>query len=410
MTANLNNAVISDLRQLLMPMALTQCEGRSIVSFSGRHRIGIGDDGAARSLAVNLDEQGLHALATAAHWARGLSDSHADFVGRFAALESACARKVGAAAIVHGALAGWQLQRALQMLGEHLDQAIELDDIATACRVSRAHFAKAFRRSMGVPPYRWRLELRLAIARRAVVDTSESLTRIAQSLGFQQMTHFSHAFVRATGMSPRQWRRTFQSTHRIGVAGAQADVLQIMQMDDGDDLFVHLELLHAPGDVIVDALRILLVATLREDRSFDDCAEVLVEALHLCSTQARLAGKPDSAGGGQLAEWQVELARQLLSTPSEDTSIALVAAACGTSPGYFSKAFRATVGMCPRRWQAHSRVDRAKSLLETSTRMMIDIAGDCGFTEQSHFNHTFTRLVGCNPGAWRMQHQQARAG
>jgi AraC-like DNA-binding protein len=409
MTANLNSAVTSDLRQLLLPIAFTQSEGRAIVSFSGRRSIGI-EVGAARSHDIQLGEPGLQALATVGRWAGGLSDSRADFVARFAALQSAWSRKVGAAAIVHGALAGWQLQRALGMLGEHLDQAVDLGEIAAACRVSRAHFAKAFRRSMGIPPYRWRLERRLAIARRALIDTSDSLTVIAQSLGFRQMTHFSHAFVRATGMSPRQWRRTFQSTHWIGAAGAPEDMMQIMQMDDGDDLFIHLELLHAPDDAIVDALLILLSATLRADRCPDGSIDVLIQALHLCSTQARLAGKPDSAGGGQLAEWQVELARQLLSTPSEDASIAVAAAACGTSPGYFSKAFRATVGMCPRRWQAHSRVDRAKSLLETSTRMMIDIAGDCGFTEQSHFNHTFTRLVGCNPGAWRMQHQQARAG
>jgi len=247
------------------------------------------------------------------------------------------------------------------------------------------------------------------MARRALIETVEPLTRIAQLLGFQQMTHFSHAFVRATGMSPRQWRRTFQSTNWVGAQSGNAAPLQHVQMDFGDDLFVHLELLHSPDDLIVDAIRTLLAAALREEGRLDGSAEVLVEALHLCSKRARLAGKPCKADRGQLADWQVALARELLSTPSEDASIAVVAAACGTSPGYFSKAFRATLGMCPRRWQAHARVERAKAMLESSTRMMIDIAGECGFTEQSHFNHTFTRLVGCNPGAWRILHQQADA-
>lgn len=409
MTISLNSAVTDDLRQLLLPMALTQCEGRTIVSFSSRSRIRADGEGASRPPHVHLGEVGLHALATAGQWARGLNETHRDFVSRFGALEWAWSRKAGTGAIVHGALAGWQLHKALQMLGERLDLSIELDEIALSCRVSRAHFAKAFRRSMGIPPYRWRLELRLAMARRALIETVEPLTRIAQLLGFQQMTHFSHAFVRATGMSPRQWRRTFQSTNWASAQSGNEAPLQHVQMDFGDDLFVHLELLHSPDDLIVDAIRTLLAAALREEGCLDGSAEVLVEALHLCSGQARLAGKPCKATRGQLADWQVALARELLSTTSEDASIAVVAAACGTSPGYFSKAFRATLGMCPRRWQAHARVERAKALLESSTRMMIDIAGECGFTEQSHFNHTFTRLVGCNPGTWRILHQQADA-
>lgn len=409
MTISLNSAVTNDLRQLLLPVALTQCEGRTIVSFSGQSRICTDNEGASRPSHVYLGEEGLHALATVDQWVQGLNDTHRDFASRFRALEWAWLRKAGPGAIVHGALAGWQLHKALQMLGERLDLSIELDDIALSCRVSRAHFAKAFRRSVGIPPYRWRLELRLAMARRALIETVEPLTRIAQLLGFQQMTHFSHAFVRATGMSPRQWRKTFQSTNWVGAQSGNVAPLQHVQMDFGDDLFVHLELLHSPDNLIVEAIRTLLAAALREEGRLDGSAEVLVEALHLCSEQARLAGKPCKATRGQLADWQVALARELLSTTSEDASIAVVAAACGTSPGYFSKAFRATLGMCPRRWQAHARVELAKELLESSTRMMIDIAGECGFTEQSHFNHTFTRLVGCNPGAWRIQHQQADA-
>jgi AraC-like DNA-binding protein len=409
MTVSLNSAVTDGLRQLLLPVALTQCEGRTIVSFAGRGRICTDDEAAYRPPYVHLGEEGLHALATVGQWARGLNDTHREFACRFGALESIWFRKAGPETIVHGALAGWQLHKALQMLGEHLDLAIELDDIALGCRVSRAHFAKAFRRSMGVPPYRWRLELRLAKARRALIETLEPLTRIARMLGFQQMTHFSHAFVRATGMSPRQWRRTFQSTHWVGVQSGHAIPSQNVRTDFGDDLFVHLELLHSVDDSIVDAIRTLLTAALREESCLDGSTEVLVEALHLCSGQARLAEKPCKASRGKLADWQVTLARQLLATPSEDASIAVVAAACGTSPGYFSKAFRATLGICPRRWQAHARVEQAKALLESSTRMMIDIAGECGFTEQSHFNHTFTRLVGCNPGAWRTLHQQAGA-
>lgn len=409
MTISLNSAVTDNLRQLLFPVALTQVEGRTIVSFSGRGRVCTDGAGGSPLSHVILGEDGLRALATVGRWVRGLDVTHRDFIARMNALEHAWSRRAGSGAIVHGALAGWQLQKALSMLGADLDRSVELDDIALSCRISRAHFAKAFRRSVGVPPYRWRLELRLAMARRALIETSDPLPRVAHLLGFQQMTHFSHAFVRATGMSPRQWRKTFQSTQWVGAQSSHAAPLQSVQMDFGDELSIHLELLHSPGDAVVDAIRILLQAALREDGGLDGSADVLVEALHLCSVQARLAGKPCKVAGEQLADWQVALARELLSKSSEDASIAVVAEACGTSPGYFSKAFRATLGMCPRRWQAHARVERAKELLLSSTRMMIDIAGECGFTEQSHFNHTFMRLVGCNPGEWRILHQQVDA-
>jgi AraC family transcriptional regulator len=34
---------------------------------------------------------------------------------------------------------------------------------------------------------------------------------------------------------------------------------------------------------------------------------------------------------------------------------------------------------------------------------LAEIALDCGFSEQSHFTRTFTRMVGTSPGEWRRQ-------
>jgi len=108
-----------------------------------------------------------------------------------------------------GALAAWQKRKALDMLGENLAEPVSIEAVAAACRLSRAHFTRAFGSSVGVAPYRWRMERRMALARRLLADTDRSYVDIAAACGFSEMSHFSHAFAQAVGMCPRRWRQGF---------------------------------------------------------------------------------------------------------------------------------------------------------------------------------------------------------
>jgi AraC family transcriptional regulator len=90
-------------------------------------------------------------------------------------------------------------------------------------------------------------------------------------------------------------------------------------------------------------------------------------------------------------------------------TIADVARECRLTPSYFAKAFRRTTGMSPLQYLTDLRVQKAKSLLQSSTLPLADIAIICGFGDQSYFTRVFTRSVGTSPGAWRRAMAQSTA-
>ncbi|HDR9205236.1 TPA: helix-turn-helix transcriptional regulator [Burkholderia vietnamiensis] len=105
---------------------------------------------------------------------------------------------------------------------------------------------------------------------------------------------------------------------------------------------------------------------------------------------------------GVLSPAKVALAKELLMEKANlGASIEEVANECDLSRGYFIRAFSRTTGRTPHQWLLEQRVTRARHLIETSDMTLAEIAADCGFSDQSHLNRVFLRVIGHPPGAWR---------
>ncbi|WP_323392213.1 AraC family transcriptional regulator [Streptomyces jumonjinensis] len=74
----------------------------------------------------------------------------------------------------------------------------------------------------------------------------------------------------------------------------------------------------------------------------------------------------------------------------------------GTSPFALLRAFKAAYGMPPHTWLTDARVRRARRLLDSGSTAA-EAAVAVGFTDQSHLNRHFTRIVGVPPGAYRRE-------
>ena len=109
--------------------------------------------------------------------------------------------------------AGWlralgdpRIARALRLMHGDPARAWHLDELATACAMSRTTFAFHFKAAAGVAPLTYLTQWRMRLAERALREEKRPIAAIAQTLGYASESAFSNAFKRVTGQSPKAFR------------------------------------------------------------------------------------------------------------------------------------------------------------------------------------------------------------
>lgn len=119
------------------------------------------------------------------------------------------------------------------------------------------------------------------------------------------------------------------------------------------------------------------------------------------AARAAVTETPKKTTGG-LTPWRESLAKQLiLDRLSETVEVTDLARACALSRSHFSRAFKCSTGLSPQDWIRQQRIARAKQLIQSTDLSLTQISLECGFCDQAHFCHIFTRSEGINPFAWR---------
>lgn len=93
---------------------------------------------------------------------------------------------------------------------DHLDDDLSLERLAERASMSPRHFARCFRREVGVTPARYVLRLRLESARRMLEDGHDSLERVAAQCGLGSTETLRRLFVQELEVTPRDYRQRFQ--------------------------------------------------------------------------------------------------------------------------------------------------------------------------------------------------------
>jgi AraC-like DNA-binding protein len=107
-----------------------------------------------------------------------------------------------------GGLAPWRLSRVIQHLLDNLSENMELDAQAEIAGLSKSHYGRAFKASMGMSPHQWLLNARVDRAKHYLLAGQMPLSEIALAVGFTDQAHFTHTFSRIEGIGPRSWQRT----------------------------------------------------------------------------------------------------------------------------------------------------------------------------------------------------------
>jgi AraC-like DNA-binding protein len=105
-----------------------------------------------------------------------------------------------------GGLTPRALQRIREYIEAHLTENIELETLADIAGLSKWHFARAFKQSVGTPPHCYLTQRRLERAQELLAETDLSLAQIALQSGFSDQSHFSRRFRIFFGATPRSFR------------------------------------------------------------------------------------------------------------------------------------------------------------------------------------------------------------
>jgi AraC family transcriptional regulator len=114
--------------------------------------------------------------------------------------------------LARGGLAAGVRRRILELMDAQSDAHLSIDALAQEAGLSPAHFARAFKQSVGRAPHQHLLTLRLERARRLLESPDAGLSDVALRAGFADQAHFTRFFKRQFGVTPgafvraRKWR------------------------------------------------------------------------------------------------------------------------------------------------------------------------------------------------------------
>jgi len=98
------------------------------------------------------------------------------------------------------------LLRAKDLADARYAEPLEVDDLARAAGLSKAHFSREFRRTFGESPYVYLLTRRLERAAALLRNTDYSVAQICLEVGLQSVGSFTTSFGRMYGMTPTEYR------------------------------------------------------------------------------------------------------------------------------------------------------------------------------------------------------------
>lgn len=81
-----------------------------------------------------------------------------------------------------------------------------------------------------------------------------------------------------------------------------------------------------------------------------------------------------------------------------------VAKEANLSPYHFIRVFKSQTGRTPYEFLLDLKIQKAKELLDDTTRTITEICVELGFSSPSHFTKVFTNAVGLSPTAYRKKH------
>jgi AraC-like DNA-binding protein len=125
------------------------------------------------------------------------------------------------------ALADQQMSAAITSMHDDPGHGWTIQKLAERAGMSRSTFALKFKQTVGESPMEYLTRWRMLLAGDKVANSSDPISVIARSLGYESESAFSTAFKRVMGCSPRQYSRGRNPASSSPGKGDAASVHQV---------------------------------------------------------------------------------------------------------------------------------------------------------------------------------------
>jgi len=92
-------------------------------------------------------------------------------------------------------------------IDEHLDEGLNIEDVAVRAGYSRWHLQRAFKEKKGITLASFIRHRRLDQAAQCLVTSSKSIMTISMDLGFSSQQCFQRVFKKHFNITPRDYRQ-----------------------------------------------------------------------------------------------------------------------------------------------------------------------------------------------------------
>ncbi|NIZ47525.1 AraC family transcriptional regulator [Entomospira nematocerorum] len=110
---------------------------------------------------------------------------------------------------------------------------------------------------------------------------------------------------------------------------------------------------------------------------------------------------PSRVGKLKYGHLLVQAVRYMHQNFAKNLTLEEVSRIAKLSPSYFSRLFKAEMGVSFVEYLNQIRINESKRKLQFTNLSLVDIASACGFSDQSYFTKIFKRTQGLSPGRYR---------
>lgn len=104
-----------------------------------------------------------------------------------------------------------RMKRVLEYIHVHINDGIDVEELAGIANVTKPYFIKLFKREFGSSPIQYVNHKKVEQAQLMLFTTEKSVKEVAFTLGFSDQNYFIRMFHKMTGVTPQEYRKKLRS-------------------------------------------------------------------------------------------------------------------------------------------------------------------------------------------------------